>query len=158
MKEGLLFCLILLIAATPVFSQQDYLKITTEITPRRIRQGSEGILKIKFTPKEGVLISSHPDFIIKLQNNPNLGFAKVFFTASELDLQTKQIDGAVYLDLGKELEIPFKVNGNSLIGKHDISGEIIYTAVFKDRWSLKTYQKFKTEFYSLKKRFKKKKR
>ena len=139
------------------FSQEDYLKITTIVTPRTIHQGEEGILKIKITPKNGLKISSHPEFIIKLNNNNDFSFSKVFFTASELNFQTKQEDDAIILDLEKEIEIPFKVKENSLIGRHKISGEVIFTAVFQDHWSLKTYQTFITDFFS-KKNLKKKKK
>jgi hypothetical protein len=138
-------------------SQEDYLKIDTRVAPKNIFQGEEGILKIKITPKEGIKISSHPEFIIKLHDNSNLVFPKIFFTASELNYQTKQEDNVILLDLEKEIEIPFKVNDNSLIGRHKISGEIIFTAIFKDNWSLKTYQKFITNFFS-KKKYKRKKR
>ena len=50
--------------------------------------------------------------------------------------------------LGKQIEIPFKVQENSLLGRHRISGEVVFTAVSKDNWSLKTYQKFYSEFIS----------
>jgi len=138
-------------------SQEDYLKIDIQVTPKYIFQGEEGTLKIKITPKEGIKISSHPEFIIKLHDNSNFIFPKVFFTASELSFQTKQEDNVILLDLEKEIEIPFKVNDNSLIGRHKISGEVIFTAIFKDNWSLKTYQKFITNFFS-KKQYKRKKR
>ncbi len=137
--------------------QDDYLKITSNVTPKIIRQGEEGILKIKIIPRNDIKISSHPEFIIKLNENSDLTFSKVFFTASELDFQTKQEENIVSLDLEKEIAIPFKVNEESLIGKHKISGEIVFTAVFKDHWSLKTYQKFFTNFSS-RRNYKKKKR
>lgn len=127
-------------------SQEDYLKIVTNVTPERVQQGEEGILKIKITPKDHIRISSHPEFIIKLDQTNTLIFPKIFFTSSELDFQTKQEQETVYLELNKEVEIPFKLSETSLIGKHTINGEIIFTAVFKDNWSLKTYQKFTAGF------------
>lgn len=132
------------------FSQEEYLKIVTTVSPRTIFQGEEGILKIKITPKNGIKISSHPEFIIKLETNMDITFPKMFFTASELNFQTKQENETIILDLEKEIEIPLKVNENSLIGKHKISGEVIFTAVSQDNWSLKTYQKFITDFFSKK--------
>ena len=156
-KKALLLFLMILVLYVFHFPQEDYLKIITNVTPRTILQGEEGILKIKITPKSGLKISSHPEFIIKLDNNSDFSFPKIFFTASELNFQTKQENDAILLDLEKEIEIPFKVNENSLIGKHKISGEVIFTAVFKDQWSLKTYQKFITNFFS-KKNLKKKKK
>jgi len=129
---------------------EDYLSITASVEPRGITQGEEGVLKMKISPKNGIKISSHPEFIIKLDRNNNLSFSKVFFTASELDFQTKQENNAVFLQLEKEVAIHFKVNEDSLIGRQNISGEVIFTAVFEDNWSLKTYQKFSVDFLSKK--------
>ncbi len=140
------FCLLFLNIIT--HSQDDYLKINTSIKPSSIQQGEEGVLKIKITPRSDIKISSYLGFMIKLDDNQNLSFPKVFFTASELDLQSKQENDTVYLELEKEIPISFKVNENSLIGKHKISGEVIFTAIFKDKWSLKTYQKFYASFIS----------
>jgi hypothetical protein len=142
-----LACLVLFTIVT--FSQEDYLKIDTTISPRYIKQGEEGVLKIKIKPKNGIKISSQLGFMIELDKNPNLSLPKVFFTASELDLQSKQVDDTVYLELEKEIPIPFKVNESSLIGKHTLRGKVFFTAVFdKDKWSLKTYQKFNVDFFS----------
>jgi hypothetical protein len=131
-------------------SEEDYLKINARIEPSNIKQGEEGALKIKITPKTGIKISSHPEFMIRLDKSNDFSFPKLFFTASELDFQTNQENEAVFLDLEKEVNILFKVNENSLIGNHTISGEVVFTAVFKDNWSLKTYQRFTVDFFSLK--------
>lgn len=131
------------------YSQEDYLKIDTSVNPTSILQGKGGILKIKITPRSDIKISPFLGFMIKLDDNLNLSYPKVFFTASELDLQAKQENDTLYLDLGKEIPIPFKVNINSLTGRHKISGEVVFTAVFKDNWSLKTYQKFNADFISI---------
>ena len=146
-KAAHLFILVL-ITWLPAQTQEDYLKIEAQVIPRLIRQGNEGILKIKITPREGIRISSHPEFIIKLKDNNNLAFPKIFFTASELNFQTKQENDAIILEMEKQIEIPFKVQENSLLGRHRISGEVVFTAVSKDNWSLKTYQKFYSEFIS----------
>jgi len=137
-----------LIVSGPLCGQNDYLKIATNISPEIIRQGEEGVLKIKIAPLDSIRISSAPEFVIKLAENTNLTFSKYLFTASELDFETEQVDENVYLALDKEISIPFKVNGNSLIGKQQILGEVQFTAVFKDHWSLKTFQKFRTSFRS----------
>jgi hypothetical protein len=130
--------------------QEDYLTIKAFVEPRAVKQGEEGVLKMKITPKNGIKISSHPEFMIKLDKNNNLSFSKVFFTASELDFQTKQENNAVFLELEKEVSIIFKVNGESLIGNQKIRGEVVFTAVFTDNWSVKTYQKFNVDFVSRK--------
>lgn len=130
--------------------QEDYLTISASIDPHNILQGHEGVIIMKITPKNGIKISTRPEFMIKLNTNNNLSFSKVFFTASELDFQTKQEENAIFLELEKEVSILFKVNEDSLIGKQNISGEVVFTAVFEDNWSLKTYQKFNVGFVSKK--------
>lgn len=147
-KKNCLILLFFLIFNCFLLTQEDYITINTSINPKKIKQGKEGILKIKITPKTGIKISSHPELMIKLNGNNNLRFSKIFFTASELDFETKQGNNTVFLDLEKEISIPFKVNENSLMGSLKISGEVVFTAVFKDNWSLKTFQKFNAAFIS----------
>jgi hypothetical protein len=107
MKKILFFLITYFIFVSFINSyQDDYLKITSNVTPKIIRQGEEGILKIKIIPRNDIKISSHPEFIIKLNENSDLTFSKVFFTASELDFQTKQEENIVSLDLEKEIAIP----------------------------------------------------
>ncbi|MDY0296501.1 MAG: hypothetical protein RB296_04200 [Acidobacteriota bacterium] len=150
MKKSLLWILACgFVLLRPLPGQDDYLKITASITPEVIRQGEEGVLTLKIQPRENLRISSAPEFVIKLAENANLTFSKYFFTASELDFDTEQEGNLVYLALDKEITIPFKVNGNSLIGKQQILGEVQFTTVFEDHWSLKTFQKFSTAFRSL---------
>ncbi|MGE5342846.1 MAG: hypothetical protein ACM3SY_15340 [Candidatus Omnitrophota bacterium] len=141
----------ILFCAFPIIntSQEDYLKIEAGIEPRLIKQGEEGTLKLKITPQHGIKISSHPDFIIRLNKNSDFSFSKSFFTAPELDFPTTQNNEAVYLELGKEINILFRVNDDSMIGKHAIGGEVVFTAVFKNNWSLKTYQRFNVDFFTL---------
>ena len=147
-KKIYIALIVFLAAAVNALNQETYLKITANVEPRNIKQGKEGVLKIKVKPRNGIRISSHPEFIIKLDKNNNLSFSKVFFTASELDFPTTQENDTVFLELEKEVPINFKVNEDSLIGNHKISGEIIFTAVFDDKWSVKTYQKFYANFVS----------
>ncbi len=148
-KKLILVAICLLCMQIGVCPQEDYLKIDTTISPHSIRQGEEGVLKLKITPRRDIKISSYVGFMIKLDDNENLSFPKEFFTANELDLQSRQVDDVVYLALDeKEIPIPFKVNKSSLMGKQKISGEIVFTAVFKDNWSMKTYQKFYVDFNS----------
>lgn len=153
MKKPLLWILVCgLIGCGFLSAQEDYLKISVTTSPEVIRQGEEGALKLKIQPRAGLRISSAPEFVIKLSENANLTFSKYFFTASELDFETEQEGEIVYLALEKEITIPFKVNDNSLIGKQQISGEVQFTAVFTDHWSVKTFQKFGTSFRSLRSR------
>ncbi|UCH93898.1 MAG: hypothetical protein JSV88_27025 [Candidatus Aminicenantes bacterium] len=151
MQKKIFFVMVFFLTVAVLHAlQDDYLTIDASVEPRYIKQGVEGILKMKITPKNGLKISSHPDFMIKLDKNNDLSFSKVFFTASELDFQTKQENDTIFLELEKEVVINFKVNEDALIGKQEIRGEVIFTAVFQDNWSLKTYQKFYVDFHSRK--------
>lgn len=151
MQKKILFVLVFFLTIAVLNAlQEDYLTIKAFVEPRAIKQGEEGVLKMKITPKNGIKISSHPEFMIKLDKNNNLSFSKVFFTASELDFQTTQENNTVFLELEKEVSILFKVNEASLIGSQKIRGEVVFTAVFTDNWSVKTYQKFDVNFVSRK--------
>jgi len=132
------------------FGQEEYLRIEASVSPKNIAQGTEGLLKIKITPKSGIKISSNPEFMIRLDQNGNLSFPKIFFVGSELNFPTSQENSGIFLDLQKEIEIPFKVSETALLGKHTLSGEIIYTALIEDNWYIKTFQKFNTGFVSKK--------
>jgi len=145
------FLIIVLFFWCAVFytAEEDYLKIIASVHPQTIGQSEEGILKLKISPQNGIKISSHPEMVIKLDDNSNCTFPKSFFTASELDFPTRREEDAVFLDLGKAVNIMFKVNEDSLLGRQKISGEITFTAVLKDNWSVKTYQKFLVDFYSI---------
>ena len=141
-------------------SQDDLLKIVTSIKPKYIRQGMEGELSIKILPAQGIKIASNPDIRINLNKNENIQFSKVFFTGSELDFKTIQEDDLVFYDFETDKEgktISFKVNDASLIGKQKLNGEVVFTATFKDKWSVKTFQKFSAEFVSTRNRNIKKK-
>ncbi len=136
-------------------SQEDLLKIVTSVKPKTIRQGMEGELSIKILPVQGIKIASNPDIRINLNKNENIQFSKVFFTGSELDFKTIQEDDLVFYDFTNDEEgkmISFKVNDSSLIGKQKLNGEVVFTATFKDKWSVKTFQKFSAEFVSTRNR------
>jgi len=137
--------------------QEDLLKIEAVVDPEIIAQGNEGTLKIKITPLNGIRISSHPEFMIKLDENDDLILPKVFFTGSELNFQTAQINGDIFLNLEKEIAIPFRVDERALIGRQQLNGEIIFTILSPDNWYIKTFQKFAADFQT-KKFFKRKKK
>ncbi len=156
----LVLLLILSFSGTNDGSQDDLLKIVTSIKPKYIRQGMEGELSIKILPAQGIKIASNPDIRINLNKNDNIQFSKVFFTGSELDFKTIQEDDLVFYDFETDKEgktISFKVNDASLIGKQKLNGEVVFTATFKDKWSVKTFQKFSAEFVSTRNRNIKKK-
>ena len=118
--------------------------------PAPILQGNEGLLKIKIVVRNGIKISANPEFLIHLDENENLSFSKIFFAGSELNLPITQEKEGVFLDPQKEIEVPFKLNEAALLGNLTVSGEIVFTMLFHDNWSVKTTQKFSADFVSRK--------
>lgn len=149
MTKRTLFLLIFLsLSFFPGLAQDDFLKIECSVSPRQVLQGSEGQLKIKILVRNGVKISANPEFLIRLDENDNLSFAKIFFAGSELNLPTSQENDGVFLDPQKEIDVPFKLNEEALLGNLTVSGEIVFTMLFPDSWAVKTTQKFSADFVS----------
>jgi len=147
-KKGFLLLSCLLFLSGCIFSQDEFLKIECAVSPRQILQGNEGLLKIKIIVREGVRISANPEFLIRLDENESLSFAKIFFAGSELNLPTTQEREGVFLDPQKEIEVPFKLAEEALLGNLTVSGEVVFTMLFPDNWSVKTTQKFSAGFIS----------
>ena len=142
----LLCCLFL--AGGSASAQDELLKIECSVTPRQILQGEEGQLKMKIVVRDGVRISANPEFLIRLNENESLSFAKIFFAGSELNLPTTQDKDGVFLDPSKEIEVPFTLSEDALLGNLTVSGEIVFTMLFPDNWSVKATQKFSAGFVS----------
>ena len=150
-KYGALLLVSLFLLYGSVFCQDDFLKVECTVSPRSIMQGNEGLLKIKIVVRSGIRISSNPEFMIKLdEKNENLSFSKIFFAGSELNLPITQEKEGIFLDPQKEIEVPFKLSESALLGNLTVSGEVIFTMLFQDNWSIKTTQKFTANFVSCK--------
>ena len=147
-KHGALLLICLFLFFANGFCQDEFLKIECSVSPRQILQGNEGLLKIKIIVRNGIKISANPEFLIRMDENESLSFAKIFFAGSELNLPTTQEKEGVFLDPQKEIEVPFKLNEGALIGNLTVSGEVIFTMLFPDNWSVKTTQKFSADFVS----------
>lgn len=147
-KRGLLLFCCLFLLAVGAFPQDEFMKIECSVTPRQILQGNEGLLKIKLVVREGVRISANPEFLIRLEENESLSFAKIFFAGSELNLPTTQEKEGVFLEPQEEIEVPFKLSEDALLGNLTVSGEVVFTMLFPDNWSVKTTQKFSAGFVS----------
>ena len=143
----LLICCLFLFSGNAL-PQDEFLGIECSVAPRRILQGNEGLLRIKINLRGGVRISANPEFLIRLDENESLSFAKIFFAGSELNLPTTQEGEAVFLDPQKEIEVPFTLSEEALLGNLTISGEVVFTMLFPDNWSVKTTQKFSAGFVS----------
>ena len=153
LKRTIIFIIAaLFIFNTGVAKENDkLLKISATVKPYKIKQGKDGILRIVIKPKFGIKIASHPELRIKLGENNNVSFSKFFFNSSELGFKTIKNNGSVFLKIDeKVIPISFKLKNDALLGTRRIDGEIIFTAVFKDNWSIKTFQKFTAYFISLK--------
>jgi hypothetical protein len=147
-KHGVLLLISLFAFIGIGFCQDDFLNIECTVSPRQILQGNEGVLKIKIIVRNGVKISANPEFLIRLDQDESLSFAKIFFTGSELNLPTTQEKEGIFLDPQKEIEVPFELNDMARIGNLTISGDVIFTMLFQDKWSVKTSQKFSVNFVS----------
>jgi hypothetical protein len=147
-KHGALLIICLISFFYSAFCQEEFLKIECAVSPRSILQGNDGLLKIKIIVRNDIKISANPEFMIRLDENENLSFSKFFFAGSELNLPTTQEKEGIFLDPQKEIEVPFKLNENTLIGNLTVSGEVIFTMLFQDNWSVKTTQKFTANFVS----------
>jgi hypothetical protein len=147
-RKGFLLLSCLFLLSVSIFPQDEFLKIECSVSPRQILQGSEGMLKIKVIVRDGVKISANPEFLIRMDENESLSFAKIFFAGSELNLPTTQQREGVFLDPQKEIEVPFKLDEEALLGNLTVSGEIVFTMLFPDNWSVKTTQKFSAGFVS----------
>jgi hypothetical protein len=143
----LLFSFLFLLTGA-AFSQDEFLKIECAVSPRQVLQGNEGLLKIKILVRNGIKISANPEFLIRLDENESLSFAKIFFAGSELNLPTTQENEGVFLDPQKEIEVPFTLSEEALLGNLTVSGEVVFTMLFPDNWSVKTTQKFSAGFVS----------
>lgn len=150
-KHGALLLISFILLFGSVFCQEDFLKVECTVSPRSIMQGNDGLLKIKIFVRSGIKIFSNPEFMIKLdEKNDNLSFSKIFFSGSELNLPITQEKDGIFLDPQKEIEVPFKLNESALLGNLSVSGEIVFTMLFQDNWSIKTTQKFSANFISSK--------
>jgi hypothetical protein len=149
MTKRPLFLLFLLFLFTGLqFAQDDFLKIECTVAPHQVLQGNEGLLKIRILVRNGVKISANPEFLIRMDEDDSLSFAKMFFTGSELNLPTTQENDGVFLDPQKEIEVPFKLSEGALLGNLTVSGEVVFTMLFPDSWSVKSTQKFSAGFVS----------
>lgn len=136
-------------------SAVNYVQILVQTNKKYYYQGEEGFIKIRVTPRPDLNISVYPEMLIRFKPNPNLIYAKIFFTASELDLLTFQEKDTdyVYYNLDKEISIPFKVSETALLGRMRIEGEVAFSAIFvSNHWCLKTYQPFEVDITSRLKR------
>jgi hypothetical protein len=147
-KLPLTLLLLLFLNTGLQFAQEELMKIECAVSPRQILQGNEGLLKIRILVRNGVKISANPEFLIRMEEDDNLSFAKMFFTGSELNLPTTQENDGVFLDPQKEIEVPFKLNEGALLGNLAVSGEIVFTMLFPDSWSVKSTQRFSAGFVS----------
>jgi hypothetical protein len=149
-KHGAPLLISLFLLFGTIFCQDDFLKVECSVSPHSIQQGNEGLLKIKIVVRSGIRISANPEFMIKLDENENLSFSKIFFAGSELNLPITQEKEGIFLDPQKEIEVPFKLSETALLGNLAVNGEIVFTIFFQDNWSIKTTQKFVANFVSRK--------
>jgi len=127
----------------------DLLKADCTIVPSRLSRGQSGKAVIRFSVREGVEISPHPDFIIEFSPGPELVFAKNFFTARDLEIKVDETGGGEALMLGRTVEIPFTVSTEARRGTHRLQGRVKYFARSRrENWCVKETVRFSTSYYT----------
>ncbi len=136
--------------------EEECLKVDASISPRWLSRGQEGKVVLKIRLIEGIAINPLPSFIIECDSSKELIFPKSFFTASDLEIEIEEENGAEFLNLEKPIEIPFTVSLEAQRGNHTFGGRIKYFA-FSDQeaWCLKNTAKFRASFYTRSTRVKK---
>lgn len=136
------YCLALIILLFfPISAQNEFLKVELRSDPRSLARGSDAILLIKIEPRQDLKVLLYPEFVIRFEEDQNFSFNKSFFTGNELAIETETVEQLSYFKFQEELKIPFLVNENAFLGTQILSGEITYTVMFRDNWSVKTSQK-----------------
>ena len=151
-KKAGIFLIICLSIFTFLISQTiDILKIKGKIKPSILLRGQEGKVVLKLEVPDGIYINSFPSVVIEFKPCKELIFSKNFFTSSDLELESFEKDGNKYLNLDKDIEIPFKVSMKAKRGKHKLKGEIKYFACSaSEGWCLKSSKEFTIPFSTLK--------
>lgn len=149
LKNKCLVVLIVFFAFSQLFPQsEDLLKIKASISPGRLIRGQDGKVILDFTLEEGLTVNPLPSFTIEISPSDVLVFPKNFFAASDLEIEILEEGGKEYLDLSKQIEIPFKVSSEAQRGTHNLEGKIKYFAVSRsENWCLKTKSDFSASFY-----------
>jgi len=149
LRRGVVFfCLVLLVSPLLPAQDDDILKIEASISPGRLSRGQEGKVILRFFTQEGITINPQPSLTIEFSPSDELVFPKNFFAASDLEIEILEENGKKYLDLSKQIEIPFTVSGESVRGTHNLEGKIKYFALSKKgNWCLKTTSDFSASYY-----------
>jgi hypothetical protein len=148
-KAGIFFLFTLAILFVLWAQEEDLIDIDASINPQRLSKGQAGKIVLKFTTEKDVTINPQPSFTIELSPSDDLVFSKNFFTASDLEIEILKEDGKEYLDLTKQIEIPFAVSEEAVRGLHTLEGKVKYFAYSKEeKWCLKTTTQFSTSFYT----------
>ncbi len=148
-KITLIITIICLLLPFLTAEKYDLLGIGANIKPKRLSREQEGNVELKFSVKEGILISSQPSFIIEIDPSDTLAFSKDFFTASDLDINVIDKDGKEYLDLSDPVKVPFIVKPEAERGNHILRGQVKYFACsLEEGWCLKDKEEFSATFYT----------
>ena len=149
MQVILLCALILIPAQMPYADKYDVLKVEAAVSPLRLSRGQEGHIRLKFTLKEDIAVSSQPAFIIEIDYSEGLVFSKDFFTASDLEIEIIEKEGKECLDLSQIVEIPFSVSLEAERGNHKLSGHVKFFACnLEEEWCLKDKTPFVAHYYT----------
>lgn len=148
---GIAIGFVLAVALGQAGTAQDteMLKADCTVVPPRLSRGQSGKVVIRFTVREGVEISPHPDFIIEFNPGPELIFSKNFFTARDLEIEVDEKAEGEALKLGRSVEIPFTVSSEARRGTHRFEGRVKYFARSRrENWCVKETVRFAAGYYT----------
>jgi hypothetical protein len=150
-QAGIIFLISLVLFLPRIFfaDKYDVLKTEAAVSPLRLSRGQEGRIRLVFTLKENITISSQPSFIIEIDYSEGLVFSKDFFTASDLEIEIIEKDGKECLDLSQPVEIPFSVSVEAERGNHKLNGHVKFFACnLEEDWCLKDKTPFVAHYYT----------
>lgn len=137
------------LASLPFFSysQETLLKVDAAVIPKILARGESGEVVLRLTVPEGVLVLAKPEFVIEFKNLPPITFPKNFFTATDLELETVELNGQECIKLDKVINIPFSIALDAPARTYILEGKVKYVLrSVKQGWCLKTASKFYCSF------------
>jgi len=143
---GVLVGLAVLGLAAPA-GAEDLVKVESRVTPLRLARGEEGKIVLKLTVKAGIVVTAAAGLTVELEPAEELVFPKNFFTAADLAIPRKVVQGKECLDLDKPVEIPLTVGPKARRGVHVLRGRVKYFGTsLAEGWCYKSAVKFSATF------------
>ncbi len=117
------------------------------VVPKILSRGESGQVILRLTIPDKVLVLLEPEFVIEFKDLPAISLPKNFFTATDLELETAELNGQEYLKLDKTIKIPFSIALDAPAKTYILEGKVKYVLrSLTEGWCLKTSSKFFCSF------------